>query len=492
MANEQEIWQVDVNGEIYETNFEGLANWIAEGSLMRQDKVRRGNLRWLEAGKIPLLYSFFNAKELGVAPPVVSTTNAQTSEENLQNQTENFATSQNVSENNFNEQANEPTAENLQTDLTEVNHQQNQIHEYKNAVTEGFGFADFAKALAYPFKFKASLIFGAIFFMVFSLGQSVWIFGGFMFVSAIFCAMLANTLTFGVLANTVENFSQGKIESDFMPRFDDFSAWDDVIHPFLLSIGVYLVSFGLLIALVIGATWYAMKTLVQIDEGKEKIVSSVLPVPPNDFNLANQSAQVNQLTEQIRKQNKFKDGNMPDENAIAQSQSNTSSRETNFQNQIKQSEQTQIEAITAKETGSENNNLSEMPGNVMRLSLVFSIPIFLAFLWGVFYFPAACAVAAYTRSFTATLNPLIGFDTIKRLGLDYAKILIICLILGTFVVVINGFLGKIFAPLDLPQMGNLPVKSLIGLLYFYFSVVFSVILGFVIYKNSRRLNLHRS
>ncbi len=65
-----------------------------------------------------------------------------------------------------------------------------------------------------------------------------------MLVSAFFCAMLANTLTFGILANTVENFSNGKISSDFMPRFDDFSAWDDVIHPFLLSIGVYVISFG--------------------------------------------------------------------------------------------------------------------------------------------------------------------------------------------------------------------------------------------------------
>ncbi|CAN5329677.1 hypothetical protein BH20ACI1_BH20ACI1_03050 [soil metagenome] len=127
----------------------------------------------------------------------------------------------------------------------------------------------------------------------------------------------------------------------------------------------------------------------------------------------------------------------------------------------------------------------------MRLSLVFSIPIFLAFLWGIFYFPAACAVAAYTRSFAATLNPLIGFDTIKRLGFDYAKVFGISLILGIFAVVLNNILGSIFAPLDLPQLGNLAVKAFDGILYFYFSVVFAVVLGFVIYKNSRNLNLFR-
>ncbi len=226
----------------------------------------------------------------------------------------------------------------------------------------------------------------------------------------------------------------------------------------------------------------------EIDEGKNKIVSAVLPVPPNDLNLVKQSEQVSQLTEQFKKQNKLKDGNLPAEDAIVQAQSNITNEAAvyeNLQNQIKQAQNKPPETAAA-------NDLSEMPANVMRLSLSFSIPIFLAFLWGIFYFPAACAVAAYTRSFTATLNPLIGFDTIKRLGFDYAKILGMSLILGIFAVVLNSILGNIFAPLDLPQIGNLAVKAFDGILYFYFFIVFSVVLGFVIYKNSRNLNLFRS
>ncbi len=295
-----------------------------------------------------------------------------------------------------------------------------------------------------------------------------------MLVSAIFCAMLANTLTFGILANTVENFAQGKTDADFMPRFDDFSAWDDVIHPFLLSIGVYIVSFGLLFALLVGATWQAVNSLSQIDAGKQKMVSAVLPVPPNDTGLAKQTAQVKQLTEQLKKDNKFKDGNMPDENAIIQSQNNNLDEAAaleNLQNQLKQREQPPLDP--------ESNDLSELPGNVMRLTLGFAIPIFLAFLRG------------YTRSFTAILNPLVGFDTIKRLGFDYAKILGYCLILGIAATFINVFLSRIFAPLDLPQLGNMAVKTVDGILYFYISIVFSVVLGFVIYKNSRRLHLVR-
>jgi hypothetical protein len=74
MENSNEIWQTEVNGQIYETNFEGLTQWIAEGSLLPQDRVRRGNLRWIEAQKVPALYGFFNAKQLGMVSPVVTTT----------------------------------------------------------------------------------------------------------------------------------------------------------------------------------------------------------------------------------------------------------------------------------------------------------------------------------------------------------------------------------------------------------------------------------
>ena len=483
--NLQEIWQVDVSGEIYETDFENLADWIAEGALQPQDKVRRGNLPWREAGTVRLLNNFFNDKKKVVNSSVLTTSGAAAKSENNFQGVTGSITSPNILQYDLPGQITESKDKYSQNTVKTFDNLK-PMREFDTAGAETFSFADFAKSLVYPFKFKASLIFGAIFFTIFWLGQSVWIFGGFMLVSAIFCAMLANTLTFGILANTVENFAQGKITSDFMPRFDDFSAWEDVIHPFLLSIGVYAVSFGLLAALLIGATWNAVDSLNEIDRGKDKIVSAVLPVPPNDLNLAKQSAQVSQLTEQFKKQNKFKDGNMPDENAIIQSQTNSSNDKSaileNLQNQINQAQTEPPETTT-------NNNLSEMPGNVMRLSLAFSIPIFLAFLWGVFYFPAACAVAAYTRSFTATLNPLIGFDTIKRLGFDYAKILGASLILGVFAVVTNTVLGSVFAPLDLPQIGNLAVKLFDGLLYFYFFIVFSVALGFVIYKNSRNLNL---
>lgn len=73
MENVNELWQAEVNGQIYEASFEDLAQWIGEGALLPNDKVRRGNLRWIEANKVPSLYGYFNAVTLGVSQPVVQT-----------------------------------------------------------------------------------------------------------------------------------------------------------------------------------------------------------------------------------------------------------------------------------------------------------------------------------------------------------------------------------------------------------------------------------
>lgn len=67
--NQDNIWQVKVNGEIYETNLSALPQWIAEGSLLPGDKVRCGNLGWLEAGRVPALAQFFAARKLGLGVP---------------------------------------------------------------------------------------------------------------------------------------------------------------------------------------------------------------------------------------------------------------------------------------------------------------------------------------------------------------------------------------------------------------------------------------
>ena len=68
-----ESWQVEVNGQVYDAQFDELATWINDGALQPEDKVRRSNLRWIEARKVPALLSFFNAKAGGETVEIVPT-----------------------------------------------------------------------------------------------------------------------------------------------------------------------------------------------------------------------------------------------------------------------------------------------------------------------------------------------------------------------------------------------------------------------------------
>jgi hypothetical protein len=283
----QEIWEIGAGGQTYTASFDEMASWIGEGSLLRIDRVRKGNLRWIEAGKVPSLTEFFNAKDMG-APigPTVTTS-----------QPENAYTPVNTSPEVIVPAAAEavpdacamhaavaaayvcetcanafckacptsyggtvkicPFCGALCKPLEMVQKKQAEQTQRHHAITSGFGFGDFGKAIAYPFKFKWSLLFGAVMFSFFTIGQGAVGFGGIiMMASAIFCFLLANMLTFGVLANTVDNFTQGRLDQNFMPSFDDFSIWDDVVHPFFLMIGVYLSSFGPFIAVMLVAVLF--------------------------------------------------------------------------------------------------------------------------------------------------------------------------------------------------------------------------------------------
>jgi hypothetical protein len=555
----EEIWQIDAGGQVYEASFEEMTAWIGEGALLPQDKVKRGSLRWIEAGKVPSLVAFFNAKEQGIAPPVsISATDAEASEQNFQARTENFAPEQNfissISEaapvlgetspqfSNFSESKNNFDQQNFAagTDFCCVHAEEKatylcdtcanafcsecptsfggnvkicpfcgamcrSIKEFKaahqanlqlsNAVSEGFGFADFSRALSHPFKYKSSLIIGAVLFMFFTIGQSAAAVGGiFMIVAAIFCMMGANMLTFGILANTVENFSQGKLETNFMPNFDDFSLWDDVIHPFFLSLAAYISSFGaFILVLIIGVYFVVSAMTAQTKVFQEEFSKTPGTLVFDTQKTMEQSEQVKQLTENLRRQN-AKRLEQQTEIAAGAQDFPINDEEAEFaelNEMIQQSRKQQLESVVGKSPETERQEFAQMVQGFLSLAAPLVVIGFLTFLWGVFYLPAACAVAGYTRSFTATINPLVGLDTIKRLGFDYVKILL----MGISIVIISGVLGLIIgallSPFDMPRMGNIPANAVGSFITFYFSIVFSCILGFALYKNSSKLKLFR-
>ena len=370
--------------------------------------------------------------------------------------------------------------------------------EYRKAISEGFGFKEIGKSFAHPFKFKASLLFGGVMFMVFTLGQSAGALGGmFMMFAALFCFMLSNMLGFGILANTVEKFSQGKTETNFMPDFDDFNLWDDVVHPFFLAIGVYISSFGIFF-LVLVYVGYSMATTMQTQIQKLQSTQNVPVTSPylvDESKAMNQSDQVKKLIDSVKKQSEERKNlaeNGLNDKVVEPEIVNNEEKDFNDTTKlIQQNQKQELESVVGKTEETKKQEFNNMLSGLVTQSLPLLALTALAFLWGIFYFPAACAVAGYTRSFTATINPSVGLDTIKHFGIDYLKILAIFMFILVATVFISAILGMIFSAFTLPGMGNLPAIAVQSWFTFYFTIVFSCVLGHALFKNSSKFKFYR-
>lgn len=569
-TNQMESWQIEVGGQIYETNFEEMTQWIFEGSLLPQDKVRRGNLRWIEANKVPSLIKFFNAKEFGEPPPVSTSTASGNPPQFLPEETGNFSAPPplsnteptdvsgknyqefknftnslekvNISE-NYKLPVNETPALGNQPEIAEFcclhaeiptayfcgtcgnafckpctksyggnvkicpfcgamcepigkirENLQRSLQE-QTAINEGFGFTDFGRALAHPFKHKSSLFIGAAMFAFFTFGQSAASVGGiFLLSAALICYMMANTLTFGILANTIDNFSKGRLNANFMPNFDDFSMWDDVIHPFFLSIGAYLSSFGLFILVCIVGVYLVFNSIAAQTKAMKAEIEKIPGTNQFDTNRAiQQSDEVKKLLEGVRSQNQTR---LNQQQSVQQSNQalivdETEAEVMQMEEMIQQTRKQQLESVAGPNPEAQQAQMSQMIQGILGLAAPLVVVGFLALMWGIFYFPAACAVAGYTRSFTATINPFVGLDTIKRLGFDYVKIFLMYLTIITGSIITGFVLNLIFLPFELPRLGNMPAKIVGSFFTFYFSIVFACILGYAIYKNADKLKIYR-
>jgi len=54
-----EMYQVNVNNQIYHADAETLKQWVYSGNILATDLVRKGSLSWIEASKTPLLREIF-------------------------------------------------------------------------------------------------------------------------------------------------------------------------------------------------------------------------------------------------------------------------------------------------------------------------------------------------------------------------------------------------------------------------------------------------
>ncbi len=519
-----ETWSVDAGGEIYHGELNELALWIAEGSLLPADKVRKGNLRWIDAIRVPVLVPYFNARSNGsVIEPLTSISITATSggTEPKPASLKPIRKSESVRgfchvhfdieaayvcdgcgqefcklcPNTYGSVKICPACGGMCRSAEQFIAEKKKDEQFQLDVTHGFGFSDLAEAFVYPFRFKTSLFFGAVMFMFFSLGRSATALGGIMmFGAAIVCMMLANMLSFGVLANTVENFSQGKIGGNFMPDFDEFSLWDDVVHPFFLSIGVYISSFGVFLVVAVVGMYFVISSLAAQSTAMQGQLEKLPGTAYYDTQrTVQQSEQVKKVVGELdqQAQQRIEQAENPANTQTPPTSADTEADVTRANDAIQKNRLAQLESTIGKTPETKKNESLELIKAFMSLAAPLVVIAFIALIWGLFYFPVACGVAGYTRSFGATINPLVGLDTIRRLGIDYAKLLAMSLLILVCSGLVGSFFGLLLSAFDLPGFGNLPAKAMASLFGFYFTVVFSCLIGFALYKASDRLKLSK-
>lgn len=53
MGNENEQWEIMIGQEVYQADSETIKQWIAQGRLLADDKIKKANLNWIEVKRVP-------------------------------------------------------------------------------------------------------------------------------------------------------------------------------------------------------------------------------------------------------------------------------------------------------------------------------------------------------------------------------------------------------------------------------------------------------
>jgi hypothetical protein len=554
-----ETWQVEVDGKLYETDLAGLTQWIAESSLLPDDKVRRGDLPWIEAKQVSALAPFFAG-----APPLTSE-NAVSGGENFnpaefQNHTnttvnqaapENFGSTAPATSTGFaSPHQTTPVQETAATappsfpepppPAASKAKQHCAVHPEREAyfacrqclslfcescpktlarvkicplcgdmcnphgagqptslkspagtksftkanpgpgssnIDPNFTFEDFKAAWSYPFRFPVALIVGGIFSALLSfgiyLGLMTTVVGGLFpgLMTMLVCSVLSISLIYGCATKAVNQVAYGNMQETFMPDTEEFSIWNTILLPCFLGLGTCLVSWGpmLLVAVLIfrtiaGATADAQKEIKGPDAPLQTQNMKIQP----DAEFGPREAMQTEIESNSRQS---------EANAIKRIQeiSKTGKAAPMGFAPPKSPEEMQSEMVTAF--------LKKISGRVIPLILL----LIAAALWGLFYFPTALTVAGYTESIGSTMNPLVGFDTMRRMGGNYLRAFGTYLLLLVFSFFIYFGVGIITAPLAALGFGNAPAQFLGNIVSFYLYIVTACIFGLALYRSHEKL-----
>lgn len=496
MSAPAESWRVTTVEGIFETDLDTLRQWIVEGCVLPTDKVCKGKLNWIDAGRAPLLRAAFNGEistpstasavteaepppQIASASPEAETVShavdhAGQSFESAKTAPQLFTSAEPVADVCHNHPDVQPKYV-CRSCATLFCHECTKFVSTSNVAicplcgdlcrlfavernkamrldfqSSGFGFKDFTRALRYPLQHKIALLCGAALY-------------AFLLLAGFRGQVIAFVIMFGCIAHVISQVAWGKLEQSFLPDFSAFSPWDDLVCPIGLGIGIAIVTWGPVIA-------FALALFFSVFNGPKVVPLSSL-APPG----AQQSGGL--TPEDLR--------TLTDRNADPKKleEASTKLNQANPAYQInKAAEQSK------KEQADPLADLHFVMG-FLHLPVFLVLLLILSVAWAVFYGPMALAVAGYTQHFSSVVNPLVGLDTIRRMGGTYFKAFGMVLLIQVVSLAITAIVGIILSPFDIPFIGNLPAKFVDGSLTFYFNLVIACILGLSLYKCADRLGI---
>jgi len=474
MSTNPEVWRVSTVEGLFETDLETLKQWIREDCVLPTDKVSKGNLNWIDAGRVPQLKAAFRGEATPAPKPVNNSFEAFV-EANFDSGTPPNLSTESTARI-------EPHTGNTGTDVCH-NHPEatpeyvcrmcsalfckdcptfarervpicplcgDLCRKYRE-VTEkaqraelqrsGFGVEDFIRAIRYPFQHKTALLSGALIYAVLLLAGTRGV-------------LAASTIMFGCISHVICHVAWGRFNRSFMPDFSSFSIVDDFLSPVCLGFGIMIVTWGPVIVLILALMFGV------IGGGYSEAANQTAQASAPDMSvLLDPNADPKRLEE-----------------------------ENNKLQQLRPGAQIAREAEKSKEEASDPAGvlaqvLPYLRGTTIGLLLVLFI------LWGVFYHPMALAVAGYTQSIAAVLNPLIGLDTIRRMGTTYFKAFAMVLLVQVISLVLGAIITVVTSPFALPFMGNMVGNFVDATFTFYLNLVIACILGLSLFKCADRLDI---
>ena len=477
MSAQPEVWRVSTVEGIFETDLETLKQWVLEGCVLPTDKVSKGNLSWIEAGRVPKLKGAFDGEPAPALQPVTSFEafiESNPAYTNPQNQPATWIEPARVSAPaSTGVCQNHPDADPefvcrmcgavfcktcpkfvgkvpvcaLCGDLCHEYRAVKEKTERAELQSSGFGIEDFVRAIGYPLQHKAALFGGALVY-------------GFLMLAGFRGSLLAWVIMFGCISHVISQVAWGRLNRSFMPDFSDFSYWDDVVQPGILGLGITIVSWGPLIVLVIALMFGVLSGGVQStsaaggDRAAETLTQDDLAVltdpeaDPAKLEAANKKLQGTRPGAQIAR-----------------------------------------DAEAAKEEAADPAGPLKDLLPYLGAGASIGLLLLLFIGWGMFYYPMALTVAGYTQTFGSVINPLVGLDTIRRMGLTYLKAFGMVAAVYFVSFVVGGVISIVTSPLALPYTGNVIGNFINATFTFYFNLVVACVLGLSLFKCADRLDI---